>query len=346
MCKDETSIPTRLIQWKCVESKRESKRLHYGRFAISPFKIGQANTVGIAMRRALLGEVEGASITCAKFRGVIHEYSVITGIQETIHDILTNLREIVPKVESNDIQEGFLSVTGPKVITAGDMSLPHTVKLIDESQYIATITQPISVNIELIIEKDCGYRTEELNDYRDGKFSVDAVSIPVRNVNYSVHPFECGKAMREMLFIEIRTNGSLTPDEALSNASKKLIDLSIPLSHLNSKEVPDSEEIHNSFDSTKSPRMQINNANESNIKNYKNTFIDQPELPARASNCLKRAEIHTIADLLSYSRVDLLKLRSFGEKSVEQVSEALWKRFSTKLPNKKLDVQETYSKEK
>nr|YP_009690599.1 RNA polymerase alpha subunit [Lindsaea linearis]QEG57379.1 RNA polymerase alpha subunit [Lindsaea linearis] len=333
MCKDETSTPTRLIQWKRVESKRESKRLHYGRFVLSPFKIGQANTVGIAVRRALLGEIEGASITWVKFRGVIHEYSVITGIQETIHDILTNLKEIVPKAESNDIKEAFLSVTGPKVITAGDMSLPHSVKLIDESQYIATTTQPISVNTESKIEKDCGYRTEKLNDYGDGKFSVDAVSMPVRNVNYSVHPFVgCGKAMREMPFIEIRTNGSLTPDEALSKASKKLIDLSIPLSHIKCKEVPDFEENHNSFDS------QINNANQSKREFFKNTFIDQPELPARASNCLKRAEIHTIADLLSYNRIDLLKLRSFGEKSVEQVSEALWKRFSTKLSNNKLDV--------
>nr|YP_009425755.1 RNA polymerase alpha subunit [Cystopteris chinensis]ASU94414.1 RNA polymerase alpha subunit [Cystopteris chinensis] len=333
----ETSISTQAIQWKCVESKTESKRLHYGRFVVSPFKRGQASTVGIAMRRASLEEVQGTSITCAKFRGVVHEYSTITGIQETIHDVSVNLKEIVPRGDSNDVKEALLSVTGPKEVTAGDTSLPPSVEAIDDSQYIVTITQPISVNIESKIEKDCGYRIENSDAYKNGEFPVDAVSMPVRNVNYSVHLFGSGRATRETSFIEIWTNGSLTPDEAISEAAKKLIDLPTPFLHVKREDVCYS---HSGDDKSSSASAgsssQVYDVNELEEKLFENTFIDQLELPARAFNCLKKAEIHTIADLLNYSREDSSKIKSFGHKSVDQVSKALWEHFAIELPKNEL----------
>nr|YP_009427420.1 RNA polymerase alpha subunit [Rhachidosorus consimilis]ASU96078.1 RNA polymerase alpha subunit [Rhachidosorus consimilis] len=327
----ETSISTQAIQWKCVESKTESRRLHYGRFVISPFKRGQASTVGIAMRRASLEEVQGTSITCARFHGVVHEYSTITGIQETIHDVSVNLKEIAPKSDCNDVKEAVSSVTGPKEVTAGDTSLPPSVKAIDDSQYIVTITQPISVNIESKIEKDCGYRIENPNGYRSGEFPVDAVSMPVRNVNYSVHLFGSGRATRETSFIEIWTNGSPTPEEAISEASEKLIDLPTPFLHVKREDVSYSGDFEGSSDSAGSS-SQVYDMNEPEGKLSRNTFIDQLELPARAFNCLKKAEIHTIADLLNYSREDSSKIKSFGQKSVDQVSEALWEHFAIELP--------------
>nr|AWS01013.1 RNA polymerase a-subunit [Pilularia americana] len=334
MLKDETSVSTQVIQWKCVESKIESKRLHHGRFVISPFKRGQANTVGIAMRRALLEEVGGASITSARSEGVAHEYPTITGIQETIQDISVNLKEIVLRSDSKNNQTALLSVTGPKRVTAGDITLPPSVKVIDDSQYIVTITQPISVNIESKIECDCGYRIENLNEYGDGEFPVDAVSMPIRNVNYSVHPFGSGKEMREISFIEVWTNGSLTPNEAICKASKNLIDLLSPFLHTKHEDIPDFEDNQDSSNLMKLS-SQINDMDKSEGEILRNTFIDQLELPARAFNCLKRAEIHTINDSLNYSRDDLLKLKSFGKKSVDQVSKALWERFATELPNNK-----------
>nr|YP_010988870.1 RNA polymerase alpha subunit [Dryopteris podophylla]WOR84706.1 RNA polymerase alpha subunit [Dryopteris podophylla] len=327
----ETSTSTQAIQWKCVESKTENKRLHYGRFVVSPFKRGQVSTVGIAMRKASLEEVRGTGITCARFHGVAHEYSTIKGIKETIHDVLVNLGEIALKSNSNDVKEAVLSVTGPKEVIAGDTSLPPSVEAIDNLQYIVTITQPISVNIESKIEKDCGYRIEKSNGYKDGEFPVDAVSMPVRNVNYSVHLFESGKATRETSFTEIWTNGSPTPDEAITEASKKLIDLSSPFLHVKPEDVSylgDSES--SSASAGSSP--QVYDVNELGEKLSADIFIDQLELPARAFNCLKKAEIHTIADLLNYSREDSSKIRSFGQKSVDQVSKALWEHFAIKLP--------------
>nr|YP_009548349.1 RNA polymerase alpha subunit [Bommeria hispida]AYW15170.1 RNA polymerase alpha subunit [Bommeria hispida] len=342
MLENETSISTQRIQWKCLESKMEGKRLHYGRFVVSPFKRGQASTVGIAMRRASPQEVGGTSITGAKFHGVVHEYSTITGIQETIHDALVNPKEIVLKSDSNDILEAFSSITGPKEVTAGDISLPPRVKAIDNSQYIATITQPISSNIELKIEKDCGYRIENSNECRDGQFLIDAIFMPVRNVNYSIHLFGNGITTREISFIEIWTNGSPTPHEALSEASKKLIDLSNPFSRAKCRDISLLENEEDSSDSTTSPSLQLQFGNACKLegKLFENTFIDQLELPARAFNCLKRAEIHTIADLLNYSREDLSKIRNFGQKSVDHVSKALWERFAKELPNKKLGLNQ------
>nr|YP_009547239.1 RNA polymerase alpha subunit [Pentagramma triangularis]AYW14895.1 RNA polymerase alpha subunit [Pentagramma triangularis] len=342
MLENETSISTQRIQWKCLESKTESKRLHYGRFVVSPFKRGQASTVGIAMRRASPQEVGGTRITRAKFHGVVHEYSTITGIQETIHDALVNLKEIVLKSDSNDIWEAFSSVTGPKEVTAGDTSLPSRVKAIDNSQYIATITHPISLNIELKIERDCGYRIENSNECRDGQFLIDAVFMPVRNVNYSIHLFGNGRATQEISFIEIWTNGSPTPHEALSEASQKLIDLSTPFSSVKCRDVSFLEDDEDFSDSTRSPFLQLQFGNTCKLegKLFENMFIDQLELPARAFNCLKRAEIHTIADSLNYSREDLSKIRNFGQKSVDQVSKALWERFAKELPSKKLSLNQ------
>nr|YP_010409082.1 RNA polymerase alpha subunit [Adiantum flabellulatum]URH13312.1 RNA polymerase alpha subunit [Adiantum flabellulatum] len=337
MRKNEMLTSKQAIKWKCLESKTEGKRLHYGRFLVSPFRRGQASTVGIAMRRALSQEIEGTSITHAKFRGVVHEYSTITGLQETIHDALANLKEIVLRSDSKDIREAFSSVTGPKEVTAGDTSLPPGVEAIDNSQYIATITQPISPTVELEIERDCGYRIENLAKCRNGQFSIDAVSMPVRNVNYSIHLFGSGRATQEISFIEIWTNGSPTPHEALSKASEKLMDLPTPFSCVSGGDISLFEDGENSLDLTKSPslRLQFGDTNKLEGQVLENMFIDQLELSARAFNCLKRAEIYTIADLLNYSREELSKIKNFGRKSVDQVSKALWDRFAKELPNKK-----------
>nr|YP_010145582.1 RNA polymerase alpha subunit [Coniogramme intermedia]QQO79441.1 RNA polymerase alpha subunit [Coniogramme intermedia] len=260
-----------------------------------------------------------------------------------MHDASVNPKEIVLKSDSNDIQEAFLSVTGPKKVTAGDISLPPHVKTIDDSQYVATITQPVSPNIELKIEKDCGYRIENSNGCGDGQFFIDAVFMPVQNVNYSIHLFGNGRAAREILFIEIWTNGSLTPHEALREASEKLIDL--PTSFLDVKCGAGSpiEDDEDSSNSTGSPSLRLRLGNVSKLEEGKlseNTFVDQLELPARAFNCLKRAEIHTIADSLNYSREDSLKIRNFGQKSVDQVSKALWERFARELPNEKPGINQ------
>jgi DNA-directed RNA polymerase subunit alpha len=241
-----------------------------------------------------------------------------------------NLKVTGIRSESNEAKNAFLSVRGPKRVTAGDIVIPPSVKILDDSQYIVTIIQPISLNIESKIENSCRYRTEDFKGYQNGEFPVGAVPMPVRNVNYSVHPFESGVEMREISFMEIWTNGSLTPEEALFKASKKLIFLLNPFLHIRGSNIPNLGTNQNSSDLSKS-FLQFDGVGKSK-EILTNTFIDQLESPARAFNCLKRAEIHTINDLLKYSRDDLLKLKSSGKKSVDQVSKASWERFATELP--------------
>lgn len=337
MIQDEIGgVSTQILQWRCIESRMESKRLLYGRFAISPFRKGQANTVGIAMRRALLNEIEGASIISAEIRKVKHEYSTIRGIQESIHDILINLKEIVIKSDSYKPQKAYISVYGPKKVTAQDIKIPPSIRIIDDTQYIATLTEAISLDIELNIEKDCGYRIENLRKYKDSIFPIDAVFMPIRNVNYSVHSFEIKEKIKEILFLEIWTDGSSTPKEALYEASRNSIDLFIPLINSERKEIHLKIEETEKSDIPSLPFQLLSSDMREVTKDtaFKHIFIDQLELPARAYNCLKRVDVHTIADLLNYTENDLVKIKNFGRKSVEQVLEALKKRFSIDLSAK------------
>ena len=333
MIKDEVEVSTQILQWRCIESRMESKRLLYGRFAISPFRKGQANTVGIAMRRALLNEIKGASITYAEIKTIKHEYSTITGIQESIHDILINLKEIVLKSDSSEPQKAYISISGPKKVTARDIKGPSSIRVIDNTQYIATLTKAISLNIVLNIEKDCGYRIENLQKFQEGIFPIDAVFMPIRNVNYSVHSFESKEKTKEILFLEIWTDGSITPKEALYEASRNLIDLFVPLINSERKDKISGIEKKNESDisSFSDGVLAVDMEEITKEIAFKHIFIDQLELPARAYNCLKKVNVHTIADLLNYSKDDLVKIKNFGKKSVEQVVQALKKRFSIDL---------------
>nr|YP_009669601.1 RNA polymerase subunit alpha [Oxalis drummondii]QCW94886.1 RNA polymerase subunit alpha [Oxalis drummondii] len=225
------STSTRTLQWKCVESRADGKRLYYGRFILSPLMKGQADTIGIAIRRALLGEIEGTCITRAKSEKIPHEYSTLAGIQESIHEILMNLKEIVLRSNLYGTHDASLCVKGPGYVTAQDIILPPSVEIIDNTQHIASLTEPIELCIGLQIERNRGYHKKTPNNFQDGSYPIDAVFMPVRNANHSIHSYRNGNEKQEMLFLEIWTNGSLTPKEALHEASRNLIDLFIPFLH-------------------------------------------------------------------------------------------------------------------
>nr|QYB23398.1 RNA polymerase alpha subunit [Hedysarum polybotrys var. alaschanicum] len=231
MIREKVKVSTRTLQWKCVESRVDSKRLYYGRFILSPLRKGQAETIGIAMRRILLGEIEGTCITRAKSEKIPHEYSTIVGIQESIHEILMNLKEIVLRSNLYGTRDASICFKGPGYVTAQDIILPPSVEIVDNTQHIANLTEPIHLCIELQIERNRGYRIKTLNNIQDGSYTIDAVFMPVRNANHSIHSYVNGTEKLEILFLEIWTNGSLTPKEALYEASRNLIDLFIPFLH-------------------------------------------------------------------------------------------------------------------
>nr|QXG83092.1 RNA polymerase alpha subunit [Stylidium petiolare] len=232
MVREKVTVSTRTLRWKCIESRADSKRLYYGRFILSPLMKGQADTIGIAMRRALLGEIEGTCITRAKSEKIPHEYSVIAGIHEPVHEILMNLKEIVLRSNLYGTCDASICVRGPGCVTAQDIILPPYVEIIDNTQHIASLTEPIDLGIRLQIEKNRGYLIKTPNNFQDGSFSIDAVFMPIRNANHSIHSYGNGNGNQEILFLEIWTNGSLTPKEALHEASQNLIDLFIPVLHI------------------------------------------------------------------------------------------------------------------
>nr|YP_009630717.1 RNA polymerase alpha subunit [Eriocaulon buergerianum]QBS14207.1 RNA polymerase alpha subunit [Eriocaulon buergerianum]UVH66138.1 RNA polymerase alpha subunit [Eriocaulon australe]UVH67922.1 RNA polymerase alpha subunit [Eriocaulon australe] len=331
MVRKELTGPTRTIQWKCVESRIDSKRLYYGRFFLSPLQKGQADTIGIAMRRALLGEIEGTCIIRAKFEELPHQYSTITGIEESVHEILLNLKEIVLKSNLYGVSDASICVRGPRCVTAQDIILPSSVQMVDTTQYIANLTEPIDFCIGLKIKKDRGYHMESTKNYQDQGYPIDAVYMPVRNVNYSIHSY--GNEKKEVLFIEIWTNGSLTPKEALYEASRNLIDLFIPFLHVEEDDI-NMEEKSNRFTS---PFVTFQKGFTDLKKNKKGIpvnciFIDQLELPSKTYNLLKRSNIHTLFDLLNKNPEDLMKIESFCMEDGKQILETLNKLFTMNLP--------------
>nr|YP_010699207.1 RNA polymerase alpha subunit [Elsholtzia eriostachya]WCH61790.1 RNA polymerase alpha subunit [Elsholtzia eriostachya] len=334
MVREKVTVSTRTLQWKCVESRTDSKHLYYGRFILSPLMRGQADTIGLAMRRALLVEIEGTCITRVKSENVSHEYSTITGIQESAHEILMNLKEIVLKSNLYGTCDASICVRGPGYVTAQDIILPPYVQIVDNTQHIASLTEPINLRIGLEIERNRGYLIKMPHNFQDGSYPIDAVSMPVRNVNHSIHSYGNGNEKQEILFLEIWTNGSLTPKEALHEASRNLIDLFIPFLYKEEENLPleDNQHMvplspfffHEKLDKVRKNKRELNSI-----------FIDQSELSPKVYNCLVKSNIYTLLDLMNKSQEDLMKIEHFRLEDVKHILDILEKHFEIFLPQKR-----------
>lgn len=304
---------------ECIESNTDTDRSQYGKFVLEPLDRGQGTTVGNALRRVLLSNLEGTAVTAVRIAGVNHEFATIPGVREDVLEILLNLKEIVLNSYSNQRQIGRLLVQGPATVTAGHFDLPSEVEVVDKNQYIATLSPGSTLEMEFQVEKGTGYRAVERN--RDETTAVDflqidAVFMPVRKVNYTVEDARVGGSLeKDRLIMEISTNGSLTPQEALSQAATILVDLFVPLKDITL------ESIKTETDTDVDPTSQIP--------------IEELQLSVRAYNCLKRAQINSVADLRDYTQEDLLEIKNFGQKSAEEVIEALQKRLGITLPQER-----------
>nr|YP_010709111.1 RNA polymerase alpha subunit [Hylotelephium spectabile]WCR51325.1 RNA polymerase alpha subunit [Hylotelephium spectabile] len=337
MVREKVTVSTRTLQWKCVESRADSKRLYYGRFILSPLRKGQADTIGIAMRRALLGEIEGTCITRAKSEKIPHEYSTLIGIQEAVQEILMNLKEVVLRSNLYGIRNASICVRGPGSVTAQDIILPPSVEIVDNTQHIVTLTEPIDLCIGLQIERNRGYCIKTPNNFQDGSYPIDAVFMPVRNANHSIHTYGNEKEKQEILFLEIWTNGSLTPKEALHEASRNLIDFFIPFIHAEEANLDLEDNQHKvtlPLFTFHKKRTKLRK----NKKVFNSIFIDQSELSPKIYICLKRSNIHTLLDLLNKSQEDLMKMEHFRIEDVKQILAVLEKYFTMDLPKNQFSI--------
>ncbi|WP_414421685.1 DNA-directed RNA polymerase subunit alpha [Synechococcus sp. W60.1] len=303
-------------QTECVESHRDDNGVHYGKFALGPLERGQGITVGNALRRVLLSNLEGTAVTAVRIAGVTHEFSTVPGVREDVMEILLNMKELVLRSTAPDTQVGRLVAQGPGEVTAEKLQLPSDVEVINPRHHIATLAEGAILEMEFMIGRGHGYRAV---DYSDSKamaidfLQIDSVFMPVRKVNYAVEAARVGQSLeKDRLILEVWTNGSLTPQEALSQAARILVGLFSPLQEV-------------SFDTPVPPQPA-----EDNQKNQ--IPIEELQLSVRAYNCLKRAQINTVADLLVYTEEDLLEIKNFGQKSAEEVVQALKNRFGLTLP--------------
>ncbi len=307
------------FQVECIESDVDSSQNLFGRFIIEPLDRGQGITVGNALRRVLLSNLQGTAVTAVRIAGVTHEFATVPGVREDVLDILLNMKEVVLKSYSQQPQIGRLVVQGPETVTAAHLELPAEVEVIDPTQYIATVAPGAMLEMEFRIETGVGYRSIEKGQDEAAALDflqIDSVFMPVRRVNYTVDNARVGESVeRDRLVLDLWTNGSLSPQDALSQAAGILVDLFNPLKDVTFAPVEDGEV------QDENPESQIP--------------IEELQLSVRAYNCLKRAQINSVADLLDYTQEDLLEIKNFGAKSAEEVIEALQERLGITLPHEK-----------
>ena len=301
------------INIKCLKSEKIDSGACHGQFLINSLRPGQGITIGNQLRRVLLGDLGGVSISAVRIAGVSHEFSTIPGVREDILEILLNLKGIVFQSDTQDVQFGRLKVQGPAVVTADLIQLPSSLKIVNPNHYITTISTSNILEIEFKFEYGTGYRlaSQSLLEETDNYLQVDTIFMPVQKVDFKIeNVYDNFNNITERVFLDIWTNGSISPEEALKSASQIIIDLFTCLINNTTDEPIEKQPLP-----VKSPTISI--------EPYTNIAIEELQLSVRAYNCLKKAQINTVGDLLQYSPEKLQELKNFGRKSADEVFSTL-----------------------
>ncbi|CAI8229928.1 DNA-directed RNA polymerase subunit alpha [Prochlorococcus marinus str. MIT 1342] len=290
-----------------IEHQVADDRAQTGVFLIGPLERGQATTLGNSLRRVLMGGLEGSAITAVRIAGVNHEYATIPGVREDVLDILLNCKQLSVNSRTSELEIGRLVVTGPAQVKAKDLQFSSQVQVVDGDRQIATVHEGHSLELEVHVERGIGYRPVDRHNEDISAIDllqIDAVFMPVRRVNFTIDETAVaeGGSTRERLRIEIVTDGSTTPDDALAESANQLIELFQPLATVTMVE---------------EPGLEPEPSAESQIP------LEELNLSVRAYNCLKRAQVNSVSDLMGFSYEDLLEIKNFGSKSADEVIEAL-----------------------
>jgi len=296
---------------KCLNSEKIQSGACHGQFVVNALKPGQGITIGNQLRRVLLGDLGGMAISAVRIAGVTHEFSTIPGVREDILEILLNLKGIVLKSNTKKTQFGRLKIQGPNVVTADFIQFPDDLKIINPNHYIATLSTSTILEIEFKFEYGTGYKLASQAFVEDDEnyLQLDTIFMPVQKVDFKIeNVYDSSNEITERLFLDIWTNGSISPIEALESASQIIIDLFAALIHNTDKTEKNTEDV-------KSDSISI--------EPYNNIAIEELQLSVRAYNCLKKAKINTVGDLLQYSPEKLQELKNFGRKSADEVFSTL-----------------------
>jgi len=286
-----------------------------GHFVVEPLERGFGVTIGNALRRVLLSSLRGMAISAIKIDGVQHEFSTIPGVTEDVSDIILNLKEV--RFHAEDMREGHLHLTleGPGTWTAGDINeATADFEVLNPDLHIATLAEDAVVNVDLRIGHGRGYVPSEENKREDdpiGVIAIDSIFTPIKNVKYSVKPTRVGQKIDyEKLLLDIDTDGSVTPEEALTQAASILRD------HVN---------FFIQLEEEPEPVVEEQEVDEEvkRIRELLSQPVDELDLSVRSHNCLKAASIKTIGDLVRREENEMLKFRNFGRKSLQELIEVL-----------------------
>ncbi|MFA0815793.1 MAG: DNA-directed RNA polymerase subunit alpha [Anaerofustis sp.] len=284
----------------------------YGKFVVEPLERGYATTLGNSLRRIMLSSLPGSAITSVKIDGVLHEFSTIEGVAEDVLEIIMNLKKVVFKVYDDGPKTVYIQAQGEKEVTAADIVADADVEVLNPDAHIALLMKGAELNMTMVVETGRGYTSSEKNKKEDmpiGTIPIDSIFSPVRKVNFTVENTRVGNVTDyDKLTLEVWTNGTISPEESVSLASKVLNDHFQLFIDLN-------ENLHN---------MSLMVEREENEKEkVLEMSIEELELSVRSSNCLRRADIHTVEQLISKSEEDMAKVRNLGKKSLNEIKKRL-----------------------
>ena len=316
------------LKIKNVTTTTGSDGSQYGKFVIEPLERGFGNTIGNALRRVLLSSLEGAAVTAVRIEGITHEYTAIPGIVEDVIDIMLNLKGMVVKTDSKEPQQLRLDIDKPGPVLASDIQLPAGVKIVNPDWLICTVAEGGSIHADIVVETGKGYIAHDVLKNNNGAMPIDMLPIdatfmPIKRVSYNVENTRVGDVTDfDKLNLEIWSNGSIDVNVALSQAANILIEHFMQIAAITGTSVITVPQAAAVIE-----EEEVADANTPSIS------IEDLELSVRAYNCLKRASINNMAELLKKSEHDLLNIKNFGKKSSDEVIEKLHQFGLDLMPN-------------
>ena len=297
--------------FKSLKSEKLQSGVCYGQFLINDLQPGQGITLGNQLRRVLLGDLGGNAISAVRIIGIRHEFATIPGVREDILEILLNLKGIVIKSNTREVKFARLKIQGPLVVTADLIELPPGLEIVNPNHYITTISTSTILEMEFKIEYGTSYKLASQVFVEEDKnfLQMDTIFMPVQKVDFKIeNVYDNENNISERLFLEVWTNGSITPIDAIKDAAQIIINLFTLL-----LETENTEQTSESNPKSGGP----------SIEPYTNIAIEELQLSVRSYNCLKKAQINTVGDLLKYSPEQLQELKNFGRKSADEVFSTL-----------------------
>ena len=291
-----------------IECVADPEDTSYGKYVVEPLERGYGTTLGNSLRRILLSSLPGTAVTSIKIAGIQHEFSTVPGVKEDVTEIVLNVKGIIAKLHSEGVKTVYIEAVGPCVVTAGDIKADGEVEVLNPELHIATLDADATLNMELTLAHGRGYVPADKNKTAQtviGVIPVDSIYTPVRKVNYTVENTRVGDATdNDKLTLEVWTNGTIDARDAVSLGARILCD------HFT---------LFTDLSETMGSRTTVVDKPEQGRDKVLDLTIEELDLSVRSFNCLKRANINTVADLISKTEVEMMKVRNLGRKSLEEV---------------------------